>query len=400
MPNTNPLVARQYNEWVYPAPIEDLAVWTKNHCQHCDPSLHHAIIWPERAANPKLSILVAGCGTSQAAILAYTNPRASVVGIDISAASLAHAARLKSKHNLANLELHEMDLHAAFALNRKFDLIYATGVLHHLPDARSGLEALSWILEDKGVICAMLYAKYARAGIHMMQETLRRMGAEQDAEGITLVKQMIAALPPRHPAQAYIRGATRDLSSDAGIVDTFLHKEDHAFIVPEILAMADDRGLAFQGWTDNLDYYPDGVLAPDHPLFAKIAALPEPEQWAVIEFLFQPTGFHSFLLRKKNEDAREFRIDFNGDNFMRLIPQRRHLLEVKEEPNATILTRAGHTSRLEGCERNVFMAIDGAKNCGAIIAEQARGTNAENKARRVFARLWRLGHLAFKNARQ
>jgi SAM-dependent methyltransferase len=388
---SNPLVAKQYDEWVYPAPVEDLAAWAEKYCQVCDPSLHRAIIWPERARDSDISILVAGCGTSQAAILAYTNPKASVVGIDISANSLSHAERLKKRHDLGNLELRQMDLHDVATLHRSFDLIYATGVLHHLPDTRKGLTALVDATKDDGALCVMLYARYARAGIHMVQDALRRMGAEQTSDGIALTRQVIEALPQRHPAQIYIRGAGRDLSFDAGIVDTFLHAEDHAFTVPEILAMTAECGLAFQGWTDNLDYYPDGFFAGDHPLHRKIAALPEAEQWAVIELLMQPSGFHSFILRKDQSTP----IDFDND-LSELIPARRHLLQVVEQPDAIMLSRAGHSLRLHGSERELFLSVDGKTDCAGLIYKCARDSNAAKQtARDFFIRMYRLGHLTF-----
>jgi SAM-dependent methyltransferase len=47
-----------------------------------------------------LDILIAGCGTNQAAVSAYRNPGAKVVGIDISQPSLDHQQYLKDKHGL------------------------------------------------------------------------------------------------------------------------------------------------------------------------------------------------------------------------------------------------------------------------------------------------------------
>jgi hypothetical protein len=38
----------------------------------------------ERNYRPDLDILIAGCGTNQAAVFAFGNPDANVVGIDIS----------------------------------------------------------------------------------------------------------------------------------------------------------------------------------------------------------------------------------------------------------------------------------------------------------------------------
>ena len=59
-----------------------------------------------REYKPDLDILIAGCGTNQAAVFAFTNPDAKVVAVDISQPSLDHQQYLKDKHGLWNLELH------------------------------------------------------------------------------------------------------------------------------------------------------------------------------------------------------------------------------------------------------------------------------------------------------
>ena len=42
------------------------------------------MFWPERDQVNGLDILVAGCGTNQAAVLAYPNPGARILAIDVS----------------------------------------------------------------------------------------------------------------------------------------------------------------------------------------------------------------------------------------------------------------------------------------------------------------------------
>jgi ubiquinone/menaquinone biosynthesis C-methylase UbiE len=64
------------------------------------------VLWPDRDYRPGLDILIAGCGTNQAAIFAFSNPTANVVAIDISEPSLDHHQYLKDKLGLDNLELH------------------------------------------------------------------------------------------------------------------------------------------------------------------------------------------------------------------------------------------------------------------------------------------------------
>jgi SAM-dependent methyltransferase len=91
-------VARQYQRWVYPAPIFDLEEWSAGSYDWTDPVHAHRVYWPDREYPSGLDILVAGCGANQAACFAFTNPSAKVVGVDVSQPSLDHQQYLKDKH--------------------------------------------------------------------------------------------------------------------------------------------------------------------------------------------------------------------------------------------------------------------------------------------------------------
>src|SRR3954466_5183914 len=163
-------VQAQYEEWVYPLPIPDLAAAIGGgYFDFSDPSLFRRKLWPRNVEPAELEILVAGCGTSQAAHYAFTNPDCHVVGIDISEASLAHQRLLKELHGLGNLELRKVPLEQAGELERSFDLVVSTGVLHHLPDPDKGLRSLRDVLAPHGVMSLMLYGHYGRLGVYMLQ---------------------------------------------------------------------------------------------------------------------------------------------------------------------------------------------------------------------------------------
>jgi SAM-dependent methyltransferase len=70
-----------------------------------DPSHFHRIFWPDQEQKRDLDILIAGCGTNQAAVFAYRNPGAKVVGVDISQPSLDHQQYLKD--NFQSLWRHD-----------------------------------------------------------------------------------------------------------------------------------------------------------------------------------------------------------------------------------------------------------------------------------------------------
>ena len=115
-------------------------------------------MWPCEQPRENQEILIAGCGTSQAAKYALQQPHARVTAIDVSETSLRHTRDLQRKYNLDNLELHQLPIESVQELGRSFDLIVCTGVLHHLPDPEPGLRALREVLNPDGAMRLMVYA--------------------------------------------------------------------------------------------------------------------------------------------------------------------------------------------------------------------------------------------------
>ena len=168
------IVSRRYE--AHPEPIHDLEAWTNSNWEWFDPVHAHSTLWPDRDYKPDLDILIAGCGTNQAAVFAYTNRSAKVVAVDISQPSLDHLQYLKDKYGLENLELHRLPIEELSSLKRNFDLIVSTGVLHLLPDPVAGMKALRGCLRRDGALGVMLYAKYGRMGVEMLQSAFRDLG--------------------------------------------------------------------------------------------------------------------------------------------------------------------------------------------------------------------------------
>ena len=138
------IVADQYEKWVYPEPVNDLAEdQAKGVTNATSVLMVHLMYWPDgsylKRYNKKLNILIAGCGANSAARFAYEHPESHITGIDLSAASLKHEEFLKKKHNLTNLTLHQMRLETVVELGLEFDFIESSGVLHCLIHRRASL---------------------------------------------------------------------------------------------------------------------------------------------------------------------------------------------------------------------------------------------------------------------
>ena len=392
MEDVSTIVARQYEAFAYPEPFADIGdEIAKGYHQVGDPALYAPVLWPRGRPSRPLKILVAGCGTVQAAYTAYMNRHDDVVGVDLSEASLAHERFLQERHDLANLKLFKGDLVDIGTLGTSFDVILCTGVLHHMADPSAGLAALREVLAPDGVMVLMLYGQTVRTGVYMLQDAFRRMHLEQDEQGVAQVRRVLRELPGRHPAQDYIRAAG-ELRHDAAIVDTFLHPQDRAYTVPQVLGLVQEGGLNFQNWVDNYPYWRNGSWGPDTAIAAAVDPLPPREHWAAVEMLNQIAGLHTFTVRGQAGDVAV--VDFDGADWRRFVP---HPAPGLSRKAPGLFVRGAIELRCSELEQFVLDGADGRRTIGEIIEvpalEEIPQAERDEFARRYFEHLWKLGHL-------
>lgn len=386
-------VRAQYERWVYPQPIDDLG--KSPFRDFGDPDFLGRAYWPDRRPRENLRILVAGCGPNAAARYAYHHPKATVVGVDLSEASLAHARLLKAKHGLGNLVLHRCRVEDALDLGQSFDFIDSSGVLHHLPDPAAGLKALAGALAPDGVVYLMLYGKYGRAGIYMAQELFRILGLGQSADDVATVKVAIAALPHDHPVRRCLSGPN-DLAFDAGIVDTFLHPMDRAFTVGDCLDLLDSAGLVLQGWLNRYAYDPVSRITQPR-LRELIGRLSEREALKAIELIDGRIATQSFYACRRERDPAQYRIDFAGIDFMDKVPVPRLGWTRIAAGDVTLLQPAAAGTPIELRERRAAVAarIDGRRTVRECFLDA--GSTLESPefvasfCRDLFRQLWIAG---------
>jgi SAM-dependent methyltransferase len=383
------IVSTQYSRWMYPEPIQDLSSWLAGNWQWFDPSHAQEIFWPDRAPRSDLDILVAGCGTNQAAVLAFTNPAARVVAIDVSQPSLDHHRFLVDKYAMRNLELHRLPIEEVGSLGRDFDLVVSTGVLHHLADPLVGARALAARLRPEGVLALMLYARYGRIGVEMMQAVFRDLGLQQNEASVLMVKEAIASLAQDHPLRSYIAIAP-DLQYDAGLVDTFLHGRDRSYTVDDCLELVSGAGLVFQEWFLKSAYYPQP--ASGNALLAAVAELPDEKQWAVMERINARNGCHFFTACRPERPRDRYRIDFASPAATGYVPAFRYRCRL----DGVEIVRPGWKQQLDPVSLALVQQVDGRRSIAEIIAAAASSgvlpprsqAELEDLGQSVFRSLW------------
>ena len=389
------VVACQYERWIYPEPIFDLPGWLAGNWQWFDPSHAHLMFWPDRGYKPDMDILVAGCGTNQAAVLAFTNPAANVVAIDVSQPSLDHHSALKDRYGMRNLELHLLPIEELGALGREFDLVISTGVLHHMAEPQTGMKALAGCLNPDGVIAVMLYGRYGRIGVEIMQSVFRDLALEQNEASLFAVKEAVALLPQDHPLHSYISMAP-DLQFDAGIVDTFLHGRDRSYTVADCLDLVASAGLIFQDWYLKSSYYPP--TPPGGGFYAAVAALPEAQQWSVMERINTRNACHFFTACHAVRAPESYRVDFASPTILDAAPTFRYRCGF----DGSSIYRPGWRMNLDLEQRTIVQLIDGHRTIREIVEAVAqlgvpapqRQVELQNRARLLLQSLWQQDFLA------
>ena len=310
-----------YDRYPYPRPVDNLEqyrrLWQDQQRRRAD----HHLFWPCRSYREDHSILIAGCGTSQAAKHALRWPAAQVTGIDISATSVRCTEELKRKYNLTNLQVHQLPIDRVNDLEMTFDQIICTGVLHHLADPDAGLSALRSVLEPEGVMHLMVYAPYGRTGIYMLQEFCRRIGIRATDEEIRDLIAALRALPPNHPLKTLMREAS-DFRHEAALADALLHPQDRAYSVPQVFDFIERGGLTFGRWVKQAPYSPGCGVMAHLPQISRMAHLSLPEQYAAVELFRGTMVRHSVIVYRSDRSVASQPISFAGDTWLGYVPIR------------------------------------------------------------------------------
>jgi SAM-dependent methyltransferase len=388
-----------YERHPYPPPVARLedyrGLWQDRQRRRAD--FH--LTWPTRPYREDHSILIAGCGTSQAAKHALRWPEARVTGVDFSATSVQHTEELKRRYELHNLEVRQLPLERVSELASAFDQIVCTGVLHHLPDPAAGLRALRDVLAPDGAMHVMLYAPYGRTGVYMLQDFCRRVGIQATDEGIRDLVVALKELPAGHPLASLLREAP-DFRHEAALADALLHPQDRAYSVPQLFELLAAEGLTFGRWVRQAPYDPGCGVTARLPQAAQLARLPRAEQYAAVE-LFRGTMLrHSLVLYRNDGGDAAGQLDFAGDASSRYVPVRMPdtiCVEERLPPKAAaVLINRSHTYTdiylpIDGREKRMFDAIDGRRTVGEIA--RAHGALADTRV--FFERLYRHDQVVF-----
>jgi 2-polyprenyl-3-methyl-5-hydroxy-6-metoxy-1,4-benzoquinol methylase len=239
----------------------------------------------ELNASRDLDILVAGCGTGRNAI--ETTQKflgARTLAIDLSLNSLAHAARKTRELGIQAIDYAQADILELGCMERRFDLIEAVGVLHHLADPFAGWRVLTSLLKPHGF---MLMGFYSREG----RRDLPHRGAMAAPVTAAAVRQA-----RRHLAEQGAPVTERvDFFTASTCRDLLFHMQEHRLTLAEIDGFLRANNLRLLGFS-----LEDAVLAAYRKRFPGDPAAVNLDHWQAYEKDHPETfsGMYQFWLQK------------------------------------------------------------------------------------------------------
>lgn len=247
-------VRRQYEKYPYPHRAPGVVA---------DVHPHLLLSYVKREPSDEVVVLDAGCGTGTAALgTALCNPSVRVVAADLNRVALERLRSESKNLGLANLEVLEVDLTTLEGLPTPeggFDVIFSSGVVHHLPDPLKALKLLSGRLAPDGVMRLMVYGRMGRQAVYRFARALdllapnREMLEERLALGRRLMQSLTGGPVLEHPWEG---SASVD---DSEFVDRYLHLQDESFEVAELMELIDGAGLRFLRWHEPREWRLESV---------------------------------------------------------------------------------------------------------------------------------------------
>jgi SAM-dependent methyltransferase len=191
-------------------------------------------------------ILVAGCGTgSHPVLIAQRVPRASILAVDLSRASLAYAKRSSDALGLSGIDYLQADILALGALSRSFDVVESVGVLHHMRDPLAGWRVLAGLLRPGGYMHIGLYSRTARRSITAARAFIQARGYPATLGGIRQARQAILA---GESGLSLNEIAGHDFHNTSSCRDLLFNVQEHLYTPGEIAASLRALNLEFLGF--------------------------------------------------------------------------------------------------------------------------------------------------------
>ncbi|QYK00557.1 class I SAM-dependent methyltransferase [Shewanella psychrotolerans] len=277
-----------------------------------DARLLLSYVTKKKDVNTQLNVLDAGCGRGPGVLgAASLQPDVMFTAIDINSVGLAEAKANAEARGLTNVNFVQADLMTLEGVDIPpggFDVIYSSGVLHHLADPQVGLNNLASILAPHGVISLMLYGSFGRQALYRLIEGIDIISSSEDEieDRLPLARALTEEADNTIFKGNYWQGTYRN--PDIEFVDTCLNVNEVSYDIASLWKFIDSAKMKFVRWVDP-DVWSVDKRFNDPVLLARLRELSEFEQYQVIERLFEIPKLELIICKADNAAAETVNID-------------------------------------------------------------------------------------------
>ena len=248
----------------------------------------------ENIKKPK--ILVAGAGTGGPAIRFNTIiNNAEITALDLSFNSLAYGKRIAEENDIKNIEYIQGDILDIREINKKFDLIHCTGVLHHMKDPDEGLESLVDVLKSGGFMQLAYYSEISKKYLEPYRKMINDNKYTSQITDIRNFRSKIITSPDKMDIHR-----TVDFYNLSMLKDLLFHPQEKFYNLGKLKKIFELNKLEFLGF--NLG---QAMLLPHKlkylKLFPNDVNLTNLNNWSKYEKRYPMTfkSMYQFIVRKQ-----------------------------------------------------------------------------------------------------
>jgi SAM-dependent methyltransferase len=243
-----------------------------------------------------LDILVAGCGTGRHTIwVAQRFQGARVLAVDLSLSSLCYAKRQTPAALAGRIDYLQGDILKLGGIGRSFDLVDASGVLHHMADPLEGWRILLALVRPGGIMHLGFYSETGRRDVVAARAFIAERGYAATPADIRRCRQDLLGTP--------LDIVTRfdDFFTTSECRDLLFHVQESRTTIPAIKAFIDSHGLRFIGFD-----FDEAALQKFRALFAQAGwSMTDLDRWRAIEVQYPDTfsGMYQLWVQKADKPA-------------------------------------------------------------------------------------------------
>jgi SAM-dependent methyltransferase len=147
---------------------------------------------------------------------------------------------------LTNIAFGQADILKLGGIGRTFDIVDASGVLHHMADPWAGWRVLLSLLRAGGFMRLGLYSKLGRHDVNAARAFVAARGYAPTTRDIRRSRQDILQLPEGEPAREVAKHL--DFFTISECRDMLFHAQEHQMTLPEIANFVRENDIEFLGF--------------------------------------------------------------------------------------------------------------------------------------------------------